>query len=153
MLYVDNKFGIGQEVYLVTKTKERLENKCTCDVCMGRGKVTYKGYDVKCPKCKGKGDIILDSKVVEINTVDHEPYRIVSYRYTVCKDGAILRYKIKQEKDHFSKSIEKNVTEDMIFADREEAVKVCDELNMFDRYDEWGKQLLEQLEGSVDNGR
>ena len=56
MLYVDNKFEVGQEVYLVTKTKERLENKCTCDVCMDRGKVTYKGYDVKCPKCKGKGD-------------------------------------------------------------------------------------------------
>ena len=143
---IDNKFEVGQEVYSLTKTKERLENKCTCDVCMGRGKVTYKGYDVKCPKCKGKGDIILDSKVVEINTVDHEPYLIVSYRYTVCKDSAILRYKIKQEKDHFSKSIGKNVTEDMIFADREEAVKVCDELNMFDKYDEWGKQLLEEME-------
>lgn len=141
MFTVDNKFDVGQEVYLVTKTKERLENKCTCDVCMGRGKVTYKGYDVKCPKCKGKGDIILNSKVVEINTVDHEPYRIVSYRYTVCKDGEILRYKIKQG---YGK--EKSVTEEEIFAMREEAVKVCDELNMFDRYDEWGKQLLEQLE-------
>lgn len=153
MFTVDNKFEVGQEVYLLTKTKERLENKCTCDVCMGRGKVTYKGYDVKCPKCKGKGDIILNSKVVEINTVDPESYRIVSYRYTVCKDGEILRYKIKQEKDHFSKNIEKSVTEEEIFAMREEAVKVCDELNMFDRYDEWGKQLLEQLDKIRKNER
>lgn len=135
MLYVDNKFGIGQEVYLVTKTKERLENKCTCDVCMGRGKVTYKGYEMNCPKCNGKKEIVLDSKTVEIYTAEDKLYRIVSYRYTVCKDGAVLRYKLKWQEDHFSKYVEKNVTEDMIFADREEAVKVCDELNMSDRYD------------------
>ena len=40
MLQLD-KFEIGQEVYLITERRERLENKRTCDVCLGLGNVTY----------------------------------------------------------------------------------------------------------------
>lgn len=134
---IDNKFKIGQEVYLITERKERLENKCTCDVCLGLGTLTCKGYEIRCPKCNGNKEIILDSKVVKVYVVEDMPYRIVSYRYTVYKDGGFLRYKIKQG---YGK--EKSVTEEEIFGNREEAVKVCDDLNMFERYDEWGRQLL-----------
>ena len=136
---IDNNFTIGQEVFLITERKERIENKCTCDVCLGVGTVTYKGYEMTCPKCNGKKNIVLDSKVATVHTVEDKPYRIISYRYTVCKDGEFLRYRVKQD---YGK--EKSVTEEEIFANREEAVKVCDDKNMFTTYDEWGKQLLDK---------
>ena len=138
---VDNKFKIAQEVFLITERRVRIEDKRTCDVCLGVGTVTYKGYEMNCPKCHGRREIVLDSKPTIIHSVEDKPYRIVSYRYTVCKDGEFLKYRINQG---YGKG--ESVTEDMIFADREEAEKVCDELNMFDRYDEWGKQLLEEME-------
>lgn len=138
---VDNKFKIAQEVFLITERRVRIEDKRTCDVCLGVGTVTYKGYEMNCPKCHGRREIVLDSKPTIIHSVEDKPYRIVSYRYTVCKDGEFLKYRINQG---YGKG--ESVTEDMIFADREEAVKVCNELNMFDRYDEWGKQLLEEME-------
>lgn len=137
---VNNKFEIGQEVFLITERKVRIEDKRTCDVCLGVGTVTYKGYEMNCPKCYGRREIVLDSKPTIIHSVEDKTYRIVSYRYTVCKDGEILRYKIK------SYGKEKSVTEEEIFAIREEAVKVCDDLNMSNAYDEWGKQLLESQE-------
>lgn len=139
---VNNKFEIGQEVYIITERKERLENKCTCDVCLGIGTLTCKGYEIRCPKCNGKKEIILDSKVVKIHVVEDMPYRIVSYRYTVYKDGEILKYKLKLKQGYSSK--EKNVTEEEIFATREEAVKVCDDLNILTTYDELGKQSPEE---------
>lgn len=139
---INNKFEIGQEVFLITERKVRIEDKRTCDVCLGVGTVTYKGYEMNCPKCHGRREIVLDSKPTIIHSVEDEPYRIVSYRYTVCKDGEFLRYKIKQG---YGK--EKSVTEEEIFAMREEAVKACDDLNMFNAYGEWGKQLLENQEG------
>ena len=79
---------------------------------------------MNCPKCDGRREIVLDSKPTIIHSVEDEPYRIISYRYTVYKDGEFLRYKIKQG---YGK--EKSVTEEEIFAMREEAVKVCDDLN------------------------
>ena len=139
MIHVNNKFEIDQEVFLVTEKKVRIENKCTCDVCLGIGTITYKGYEIICPKCNGKKNNIFDSKITTIHTVEDKPYRIVSYRYTVSRSGEVLRYKLKQG---YGK--EKNVTEEDIFANREDAVKVCDDKNMFTRYDEWGKQLLEK---------
>lgn len=119
---INNKFEIGQEVFLITERKERIENKCTCDVCLGLGTVTYKGYEMECPKCCGKKNIVLDSKVVTVHTADVMPYRVVSYRYTVCKDGEFLRYRLKQD---YKK--EKSVLEEEIFASREDAVKACDD--------------------------
>lgn len=94
-------------------------------MCLGVGTVTYKGYEMNCPKCNGKKNVVLDSKLATIHSVDDKPYRVVSYRYTVSQSGEVLRYKLKQD---YGK--EKNVTEEEIFATREEAVKVCDDLNM-----------------------
>lgn len=139
MLNIDNRFEIGQEVFLITERNVRIEDKRTCDVCLGVGTVTYKGYEMNCPKCHGRREVVLDSKPTIIHSVEDKPYRIVSYRYTVCKDGEFLRYKIKQD---YGK--EKSVTEEEIFTNREEAVKVCDDKNMFTTYDEWGKQLLDK---------
>lgn len=139
MFNIDNKFEIGQEVFLITERKERIENKCTCDVCLGLGTVTYKGYEMTCPKCNGKKNIVLDSKVATVHTVEDKPYRIVSYRYTVSKSGEVLRYKLKQDYGN-----EKNVTEEEIFANRDEAAKVCDDKNMLITHDELGKPLMDK---------
>lgn len=142
MFTVDNKFEIGQEVYLVTGRKEYIKNKCTCDVCLGLGIITYKGYEINCPKCNGKKEILLDSKMATVYFVEETPCKIISYRYSVSTSGNILRYKIKHRYDN------RNVAEEDIFATREEAVKACDDLNMFNIYNEYGKQLLEQAENN-----
>lgn len=123
---VYNRFKIDQEVFLLTEKKERIETKCTCDVCLGLGKIVYKGYKMDCPKCDGRKELVLDSNIVTVYAVDDKPYRIVSYRYTVCKDGEFLRYRIKQ---NYGK--EKSVREEEIFATREEAIKVCEDANWY----------------------
>lgn len=125
MLNIDNKFEIGQEVYLITGRNVRIEDKRTCDVCLGVGTVTYKGYEITCPKCNGEKNIVLDSKVATVHTVEYKPYRIVSYRYTVCKDGEFLRYRVKHDND----GKEKSILEEEIFTTKEEAEARCKELN------------------------
>lgn len=44
-MVIENKFELGQDVYLVAERKALFENKCTCDVCLGSGRITYKGVE------------------------------------------------------------------------------------------------------------
>lgn len=47
----------------------------TCEVCEGKGDITYNGYTFRCPKCSGAGSSTLVLKV--------SPYTV--YRYRVAK--------------------------------------------------------------------
>lgn len=135
MFTVDNKFELNQQVFVVKKEHKTVEKKETCDVCLGEGRITYKGYKMTCPKCNGKKEVVLDSQKMDVYSVDMQPHTITSYRYSVTRNGNSLKYRLDGDK---------NVPEDMIFATRKEAENACDDLNMFVTYDEWGKQLLEQ---------
>lgn len=139
MIQIENKFDVGQEVYLITEEKERIENKCTCDVCVGLGEIVYKGYKIRCPKCLGQKEIILHSKLVTMYTVDPTPYKIARYRYTVSENDSSLRYKIKKQ----GYGRDRNVGEEEIFPTRKEAEKACDDMNLFKEYNEWA-ELLEK---------
>lgn len=123
MITIDNKYELGQEVYFVAQRKEYIQNKCTCDVCLGSGRITYRGFNAQCPKCNGRKDIVLDSKPVLMYYVEESPCNIISYRYTVSKTGNVLRYKIKVGDS------EKNVPEESLYATKEEAIAACERLN------------------------
>ena len=69
MFTVNNQYEIGQDVYLVTSKNKLMESKCPCDMCFGTGRITYKGYNIQCPRCKGEGDILLNSSHVYSGSV------------------------------------------------------------------------------------
>ena len=123
-MVIENKFELGQDVYLVAERKALFENKCTCDVCLGSGRITYRGYNTQCPMCNGRKEVVTDSKSVLMHYVEENPCNIISYRFTVSRTGNVLRYKIKVG------DREKNVPEDSLFATLEEAEARCKELTL-----------------------
>lgn len=127
MITVDNKFEIGQEVFVVIKEKRMINTKQTCGMCLGEGKIMYRGYKSICPMCNGLKELNLESKKRNIYTVDPIPHVIVSFRYSVTKEGNFLRYRLGNASYN-----NKNVTENKIFATLEEAEARCKELNKKD---------------------
>ena len=104
MLTVDNKFEIGQEVYLLQRKN--------CSICNGKGYFFHGGYRMECPRCKEEGDgqyKVMEGKHkitgIRTNTHDGENFSI---RYNA---SGIKR------------------AENRIFATLEEAVAECDKLN------------------------
>lgn len=41
-LYADTRFEVGQTVYRVYETRKNIEQKVTCDVCLGTGRKKFK---------------------------------------------------------------------------------------------------------------
>ena len=141
MFTVDNKFKLNQQVYVIQKETKRIDKKQTCEICSGIGNIVFKGYKMFCPKCNGKKEIITDSKMTDIYSVDKELHTITSIRYSITRQGNYLKYRI--DGNTFNG---RNITEDMMFLTMEEAIKACDDLNMFVRYDEYGEKLLKEME-------
>ena len=91
-LYADTKFEVGQTVYRVYETRKNIEQKATCDVCLGTGKITYKGYRCNCPKCNGRGELVTDSKEVTLREID-VPRKVTAIRLIADKNkDGLLRY-------------------------------------------------------------
>ena len=111
-LYADTKFEVGQTVYRVYETRKNIEQKVTCDVCLGTGKITYKGYRCNCPKCNGRGELVTDSKEVTLRVIADKN-----------KDG-LLRYTLDAPQGYCSS---KGALEKELFAAIEEAQAYCDE--------------------------
>ena len=83
-LYADTKFEVGQTVYRVYETRKNIEQKATCDVCLGTGKITYKGYKCNCPKCNGRGELVTDSK----GALEKELFATIEEAQTYCDEEA-----------------------------------------------------------------
>ena len=112
MLQIDNKFEIGQEVYLLQRKN--------CSMCNGNGYFLYGGYRIECPKCKEEGDKqykVMDGKhkITGIRTNTHDGVNF-SIRYNA---SGIKR------------------AENRIFATLEEAIAECDKLNSTQIAEEW----------------
>ena len=105
MLNIDNKFEIGQEVYLLEKKH--------CPVCNGKGSFYHNGYYIECPKCKMKNS---GQYIVAEGT-----YKITGIR-TNTHDGVnfSIRYNVGGKK----------LPENRIFATKEEAEARCKELTL-----------------------
>ena len=130
MFSVDNRFEVGQEVYVIKKEKRKIATEKTCDICFGKGIFDYRGYTINCPKCKTRGKIETDSRYALVFDFD-KPHKITSIRYMVYEDinqnrEEPLKYKIDG----------KFVPEKYIASTWEEAVRMCDELNIETNCDE-----------------
>ena len=140
MITIDNKYELGQEVYVVTKERKTIWNKKTCDMCLGIGRIVHRGIEATCPMCHGQKDITVDSKIMDMYVVDPKPHTITSIRYSITKEGTFLRYRISNSGSFNNK----NIPEENVFATKEEAIAACEDLNMFVAYDTFGEQLLKQ---------
>lgn len=125
MISVDNKFEIGQEVYVITKERKTIWNKKTCDMCLGVGRIVHRGYEANCPMCYGHKDITLNSTTIDVYVVDPKPHKITSIRYSVAKEGTFLRYRV----NGCSSYSNKNIPEESLFATKEEAIAACEKWN------------------------
>lgn len=52
-MHIETKFNVNQKVFCVEK--ERRIIKKPCNICNGKGTVTLKGKEYKCPECSGNG--------------------------------------------------------------------------------------------------
>lgn len=109
-LYANTKFEIGQTVYRVYETRKNIEQKVTCDLCLGTGKITYKGYKCNCPKCNGRGELVTDSKEVTLREID-VPRKVTAIRLIADKNkDGLLRYTLDAPQGYCSSkgALEKN---------------------------------------------
>lgn len=123
-LYADTKFEVGQTVYRVYETRKNIEQKVTCDLCLGTRQITYKGYRCSCPKCNGRGEIVTGEKEVTLREID-VPREITAIRLIANKaNSGLLKYVLSVPHGCHSG---KNVLEKELFATVEEAQAYCEE--------------------------
>lgn len=121
---VETKFEVGQEVFLIKKDRKVIENKEKCKICNGEGHIVFKGYTMSCPECEGSKYICVDSNIVDNYFTDKKPHTITSIEIKTTAKESKLTYMID------GKAYErKKVSENEIFATREEAENRCNELN------------------------
>lgn len=121
---VETKFEVGQEVFLIKKDRKVIENKEKCKICNGEGHIVFKGYTMSCPECEGSKYICVDSNIVDNYFTDKKPHTITSIGIKTTAKESKLTYMIDE------KAYErKKVSENEIFATREEAENRCNELN------------------------
>ena len=69
MLNIDNKFEVGQEVYVIQKVR----TKTPCSACNGEGHKIIDGNKFYCSKCNGEGYLRYETKkeyqVIGLKTV------------------------------------------------------------------------------------
>lgn len=116
MVTIDNKFDIGQEVYIVRKMRE----KTVCPACDGIGYKIFNDYKFSCRKCYGTGNLHSKNKIYmayEKDKID----RIKIFMYIENDEmKTVVKYKLKNGTEFVERSL---------FATREEAEARCKELN------------------------
>ena len=95
-MQIDTKYEMGQKVYRVVERFRRIENIQACNICSGASSINYKGYECQCPKCSGRGSIVLSSEDVSFRKV-YEPKEITSIRVTVSDKDINIRYRVDGE--------------------------------------------------------
>lgn len=113
MFVVENKFDIGEEVYLI----EQIPFEYDCPVCKGEGKFLHNNYLIKCLKCFGSGQV-LDNKI-KVWVVMEGTHLIHGIKVRRINNINKIKYKVST----FNRS------EDNIFKTFEEAEKRCFHLN------------------------
>ena len=117
MLNIENKFDIGQEVYVIWKVKV----KVPCSVCKGDGHKIIDGHKYYCSLCCGEGFFSYRT---------NKEYQVIGLKtVTLVKtitqtQGTIVTYNVESEDGKL-----KEVPEHHLFTDGEEAIKYCELLN------------------------
>lgn len=116
MFTIDNKFNIGEEVYLI----HQVPIKYNCPVCQGKGEFNYNGHDIRCPKCNGHGK--LHDNKAKIWEVMDNTYKISTIKVSYNGNDVHVRYKVSGY----------NRAESNIFQSYEDAKDQCHKLNYMD---------------------
>lgn len=123
MLNINNKFEIGQEVYVIRKVR----TKIPCSVCNGEGHKVIDGHKFYCSKCNGEGYFRYGTK---------EEYQVIGLKtVTLIKSITQLQGKeqIPQTVITYNVGSEcvtlKEVPEHYLFVSCDEAIMVCGDLN------------------------
>lgn len=119
MIQIDNKFEIGQEVYIVRKTRK----KETCPACKGNGHIIIDGNRFSCTLCYGTGNLHAQKKTYQVigkDTID----RIKTFSSKAYKESkeitTIVKYTFKDGNEY---------TDARLFLTEKEAKEECDKLN------------------------
>lgn len=123
MLNIDNRFEIGQEVYVIQKVR----TKTPCSACNGEGHKIIDGNKFYCSKCNGEGYLRYETK---------KEYQVIGLKtVTLVKSITQLQGKELVPKTVITYNVGnecmtlKEVPEHHLFTDMDEAIRVCGELN------------------------
>ena len=112
------KFNVNDNVYTIKKTK--IEKPC--QVCEGNKTIIYKGKELKCPECMGKGKVSTNNSEY---VIDDHCYKVRSIVMTINNDSELsIKYKITCALKRMTR------LETALFKTKKEAKKRCDELNI-----------------------
>lgn len=115
MLNIENKYEIGQEVFIVKKKREEKN----CPACDGVGHKIIDGHKFSCVDCYGSGKIYGRKKIYKAEK--DKIRRITIQLYT--ENGelkTVVKYRFKGGDEY---------TDKRLFSTQEEAETCCKELN------------------------
>ena len=116
MYTVNNKFEIGQEVYIVQKAREN----SICPACNGDGHKMINGHKFSCVNCYGTGRLQGKKKIYKVKGKD-KIHRISIQVYIENEEvKTVIKYKFQNTTEF---------TDNRLFATEEEAIAECDKLN------------------------
>lgn len=123
MMQIDNKYEIGQEVYVIQKCRA----KEICPACNGEGNKIIDGYKFNCTLCTGFGFLVPRKKkeyqVVGLNTITLVK-TITQLQGKELVPQTVITYNVKNEKGNL-----REVPEHHLFINGEEAIATCKKLN------------------------
>ena len=119
-LNLNTKFEIGNRVFVIIKENRCWQKKETCDVCMGQGYVPYREYRCTCPKCNGRGEIVIEEKRVELSHYRKCDTPISRMDIIMSKDGDMrIKYRVDG----------RNYSEENLCSTEDEARVICEARN------------------------
>ena len=116
MITINNKFELGQEVYIVQKTREER----ICPACDGAGHKIIDGHKFSCVEYYGTGKLHGKKKIYTASRKD----KIDKITIHVYYENGELKNVIKYKFNNYTEFIDKR-----LFATKEEAIAACEKLN------------------------
>ena len=128
-LHINTKFDIGQQVCLVYRNKQTVDDFIPCTFCDGNGFFIYKGEKCKCPKCSGRRIRTEKRKVIKYN-VHHIEWKVSSIRITINENNdPVIVYKLIGFSCWCNETIKETADERHLFATYKDAKEYCNEKN------------------------
>lgn len=126
-MQIKTKFSVNQKVFCVDK--ERRMTKKPCNICNGKGTITLKGKEYKCPECHGKGYgeyknvYVIHEAVINRIKISVKEKAHISYRCIYDSDR-----KLPVKEKHKETSISE-YEDNRMFGSYEEADTYCKQMN------------------------
>lgn len=128
MLQVNNKFEVGQEVFIIDEKVKSIRNEVRCTICDGIGTIVHKGYELRCPNCNNGITTVSIDHVNVYSVSNRGKITSIRFQYTN-KASSSIKYK----------TYGKYISESRLASTEEEAIKICESLNTFDGIADGGR--------------